>query len=537
MTGSPPAESAPPAYAARVDQLLRRLPAWTVWVTLGIGFLGLLLPWVLAPVTSDERYHYPAAPYRMDGNLLNVLPWTIDDMEWRMAAGRIAPVGVFAQHVVYLLGMQFAFSTGTPLFVVHGIVKILLLVLAVLSFALLLAQLRRRDGERLDPHLRRTAVLIFAALVALGVTTVSPTRNGWTTFVVLCIGGITLMFLAGAASLWTLRSWSRRGPVFKVVGALGLALLGVVIMLSYEMHWAATPFSVLLLAMVGPAPWRHRIVLIASLAGGWLAAVWWSREAIKAATKVTYVGLEVDLTGAVPRTAALQLINALPGVGITRVIDDVGVGLPVPQPFGGSGWVWGLLVAIGLSLLMTRRTNLWSGLAAGERQPMLALAMALVASALAAAVILSVSVQSPQIVSSLGSTYRGTPWIWACLAGVLALGALALPGRPRVGRAVLISGPATLALLVGILVWPTNVSAVQTLRAMDQYALWESAQAQLVTGSPEPKAEQRRCLIARQWRGMTGRSPYFVLFLPHYEKAFDYQWDRPWCSQGRTSKD
>jgi hypothetical protein len=37
---------------------------------------------------------------------------------------RIASVGVFVQHVIYLLGMRFAFSTGVPLFVVHGIVKV-----------------------------------------------------------------------------------------------------------------------------------------------------------------------------------------------------------------------------------------------------------------------------------------------------------------------------------------------------------------------------------------------------------------------------
>src|SRR5215207_4053726 len=112
-----------------------------------------------------------------------------------MASGRIAPVGVFVQHFIYLLGMQFAFSTGVPLFVVHGIVKVLLLAAVAGSFALLLTQLRRRDGARLDRRTCTTAVLIFAVLLMLGVTTSSPHRNGWTTFIVLCIGGIVLMFL------------------------------------------------------------------------------------------------------------------------------------------------------------------------------------------------------------------------------------------------------------------------------------------------------------------------------------------------------
>jgi chromate transport protein ChrA len=81
--------------------------------------------------------------------------------------------------------------------------------------------------------------LVFTTLLVVGVTTSSPHRNGWTTFVVLCIGGITPMFLVGAASLWVLRNWSRWGALGKVLSGVGILVLGVVVMLSYEMHWAA----------------------------------------------------------------------------------------------------------------------------------------------------------------------------------------------------------------------------------------------------------------------------------------------------------
>jgi hypothetical protein len=84
---------------------LQRVPSWLPWLLATIGVAGLLLPWVLSPVNSDERYHYAAAPVRMADNVFNVLPWTINDIEWRMAAGRIAPVGLFVQHIIYLLGM------------------------------------------------------------------------------------------------------------------------------------------------------------------------------------------------------------------------------------------------------------------------------------------------------------------------------------------------------------------------------------------------------------------------------------------------
>ena len=304
-------------HTASVTRVLRRAPSWLPWVLLLVAVVGLLLPWLLAPVASDERYHYVAAPGRMHDNVLNVVPWTINDMQWRMRDGRIAPVGVFFQHVFYLLGMQFAFATGVPLFVVHGLVKVVLLSAVVGSFALLLTQLRRRDGERLDRPTRTTALILFAALLVLGVTATSPDRNGWTTFVVLCIGGIVLMFLAGAASLWALRGWGSWGPLGKTLSAAGIVVLGIIIMLSYEMHWAAVPFAVMLLALVGRSRPQHRLALSVALGGGWLSAVLVTREVIaSAATGDIYTGLKLDLGGPVLKVIALQLVSAVPGTGI-----------------------------------------------------------------------------------------------------------------------------------------------------------------------------------------------------------------------------
>ena len=320
---------------------LQRVPSWLPWLLATIGVVGLLLPWLLSPVTSDERYHYPAAPGRMADNVFNVLTWTINDLDWRMAAGRIAPVGVFLQHVIYLLGMQFAFSAGVPLFVVHGVVKVLLLAAVVGSFALLLTQLRRRDGASLEAPTRTTAVLLFTALLVLGVTSSSPNRNGWTTFIVLCIGGIALMFLVGAASLWVLRGWSRWGAFGKALSGVGMLVLGVVVMLSYEMHWAAIPFAIILLAFAGRAGWPHRLILLAILGSGWLAAVLWTRALIAAAPRITYAGLMVDLGGSVPKVIVLQLVNAVPGSGIPLAVRNVGDGLAAPRPFEGTGWLWG----------------------------------------------------------------------------------------------------------------------------------------------------------------------------------------------------
>ena len=68
------------------------------------------------------------------------------------------------------------------------------------------------------------------------------------------------MFLTGAASLWALRGWGSWGPLRKALSAAGIVLLGVVVMLSYEMHWAAIPFAIVLLALVGRSrPLRRKV--------------------------------------------------------------------------------------------------------------------------------------------------------------------------------------------------------------------------------------------------------------------------------------
>jgi hypothetical protein len=512
---------------------VQRVPSWLAWVLVTIGVVGLLLPWVLSPVNSDERYHYPAAPVRMADNVLNVLPWTIDDMGWRMARGRIAPVGVFFQHVIYLLGMQFAFSAGVPLFVVHGIVKVLLLAAAVGSFALLLTQLRRRNGEHLDARTRATAVLVFAALLVLGVTASSPFRNGWTTFIVLCIGGITLMFLVGAAALWALRGWSRWGVLGKALSGVGMLVLGVVTMLSYEMHWAAIPFAAILLAFGGRAIWPHRLILIAILGSGWLAAVLWTRTLIAAASTSTYPGLEVDLGGPVAKVMALQVLNAVPGSGIRHAAQTVADGLPVPQPFEGGGWLWGILVALGLVLLLYKRPLPGIEEVGADRHPLIVLSAAFATSALAAAAILSVSRQAHEIVTFLGATYRGTPWIWACCAGVLTAGLLILPGGHRSRRAAIVAVPAAFAVLVGVFVWPYTVTAIQTQRTSRHIQIWEQAQVELITGSAAPVAVAHRCQLAAEAIDWAGNSAYRGQFLKLYEASFTHQWGRPWCESSR----
>lgn len=63
-----------PAYTGGVPRPMRRPPATLAWILFLVGVVGLLLPWLFAPVMGDSRYHYPAAPGRFDNSILNLFP-------------------------------------------------------------------------------------------------------------------------------------------------------------------------------------------------------------------------------------------------------------------------------------------------------------------------------------------------------------------------------------------------------------------------------------------------------------------------------
>lgn len=496
------------------------------------GTVGLLMPWLATPVMSDERYHYVSAPMRLHGSVLELVPWVANDMGWRMEAGRIAPVGTFMQHLSYLLGMDLATATGWPLWVVHALVKLLLLGAAVASFALLLRQLRRADGSPVTRRTRTSLLQVFTVLLVLGVTTALPGRNGWTTFVLLCVGGISVLFLTGAAALWTARRWAAWGVTGRCVAGVSLAVLGVAVMLSYELHWAAVPFAIVLVTTTGRISRAHRLATVVPLAAGWLAAVLWTRHLIAGAVdpQGIYPGLDIHITTATPRVFGLQVLNAVPGTGVPWSVVRAGDGLPTPWPFTGTGWLWGLLLATGLVLGRRRATARDDRPRdRGDAHPLQRLALALSVSLVSAAAILSVSVQAAQIVRFPGATYRGTPWIWACLAAIVGIALVHPYRRKALGDKRITMLLAAAAFLVGACVWPANVSAVQTVRTTESIALWERAQAELISGSTDRSAVEHRCLIAEQATRWAEQSAYNRAYLPLYERAFQYQWGRPWC--------
>lgn len=533
-----------------------RVPPRLAGVLLVVGALGLLLPWLLAPVTSDSRYHYLAAPGRFDDSVLGVLPWTVNDMEWRLNQGRIAPAGVFAQHVVYLLGMRTAHATGAELYQVHAVVKLLLLMALIGGCWALLRAVRTAPGTRLPHPVRDLSLLLVTTLLVLGVTTTNPHRNGWLTFPVLCIGGTVLLVLSGAAVLAAVTTWGRR-PRLRLPLALGLVLLGVLVVLYYELQWATYPFAVLLALGQARPHWRlwrrapgdgSRWAVVGALSLGFLPALATSRWLVETyRDDGAYAGLETELGGPVLRTMALQVLNAVPGSGLGLTLDELPSGAAAPGPSPGGGWLFGALVAVGLVVLLRRAVARTSAAAdntdgsdasessaasarPGAARALLHLVPAALAAILAAAVVLSVSGQAQEYVAGPGYAYRGTPWIWTglALAATAALVAAALTRPVPFGRVVVV-GPALGALLAGVVLWPFQVADVRTLRQVQDYSIFEEVHQQVVIGSDDPASREQRCLLEEQADRWADDSGYRRAYLTITQDAYERRWGEAFC--------
>ncbi len=505
------------------------------------GAFGLLLPMLTAPVTTDSRYHYLLSLGRFPGGLPDIAAWTVDDIGWRMADGRVAPVGVFVQHVVYWLGMRLSLATGLEIYQVEALVKLGLLALVVLAWRLLLGQLSSDAGGAGARRLRDAATVAFATLLVAGVTTTLPVRNGWTTFVVLCIGGTALLFAVSALTLWAARHWAGAGRGWRLATVAALVLTGAALVLSYELHWAAFPAAVVLVCLLGRRPGRWPAVL--ALSAGFvptLAVTRWLVAVHDAPDR--YPGLVTDLGGPVLQTTGWQVVNAIPGSGLWLVREQLGDGVRGPAPFSGGGWLWGLLLAVGAALWVGRLLTGTSPVGhAPPARPWWALSLACLTGLVAAAALLSVSAQSHDIVSGLGPTYRGTPWLWAALAGALTAALAATTarvgrpsGRPRASALALV--PAVVALLVGAVVWPANLAATATLRTEERSMLLEQAQRHVVLGAQDPVSQQERCLIDARLVEVS-RGAYATTFITAYREAFELTHGVEFCAEETPAGD
>jgi hypothetical protein len=148
-----------------------------------------LKPVLLAPVAGDDRVWYPEIAaiesWSVPGELGQLPQW----WEERTHRGRVSVMTDLERHTAGRMVVEASVDTGTPTHVAHGVLKLFLTVLAVLTLAALLKSLRcrRRDGALVKLSSRTVVLctLVGGILFALGGQPAFHEvqgRNGWVNY-------------------------------------------------------------------------------------------------------------------------------------------------------------------------------------------------------------------------------------------------------------------------------------------------------------------------------------------------------------------
>ena len=124
------------------------------WLLVGALMLGavasvlFMKPVLLAPVAGDDRVWYPEVAALESWSVVDELGQVPQWWEQRTHRGRANVLSVLERRAAGRMVVETSVDTGTPTYLVNGVLKLLLAALAVLTLAALLKSLRcrRRDG-------------------------------------------------------------------------------------------------------------------------------------------------------------------------------------------------------------------------------------------------------------------------------------------------------------------------------------------------------------------------------------------------------
>ncbi|MPZ94217.1 MAG: hypothetical protein GEU96_04705 [Propionibacteriales bacterium] len=529
-----------------------------------VGVLAMLLPVVAAPLTADQRYMYLEGAAVTSGGWHEVvtvpLAKTVDGLE----NGRVATLGIMAQYAQYRGTADLAIVTGIPIVALHGVQKVVIFAVSVLSVLAFARALRARTPGGLTRLSGRSLALLGAGLAvvgAAGVQTQQQFANAWVSYPLLTYGAVVACFGSAALAVVVTR-WYARSPRLLTAAVLVVAmgLLGLVLNASYELYLVAYPAAMLaLLAQPltddrSPPQRRAKVIAAAVLTVTTVVPQVLIRRAVSAACgepgAECYSGVKPRLGGETVELFWVNLVSSIPGSGRNEVVQqlrDAGIGgLPgVSGPGPGSFVLLVLAGAVGLVLLGVAKREGRAPAPAGLR-PQLAMLGLLAAVGLGVAVgsalIMSVSERVPDIVTGVGDPYRHTVVTWFGFALVAVSVVLALD--LALGRS---TGPwqrarwvpwAALAGVVAVVVGtvlPYNVAASKT-EALSPYAQTiDAIHREVLLADRTPAGDERRCETLRDIGGTIPSLQTRDFLARAVTRAYQRYNDQPYCTDEREA--
>lgn len=541
------------------------------WLLVGALVLGavasvlFMKPVLLAPVAGDDRKWFPEVAVLQSWNVADEVGQLPQWWDQRIDRGRANVLTDLERRSAGRLVIETSVHTGTPTYVVLGVLKLLIAAAAVLTFAALLKTVRwrRHDGAlvRLSGRTILLCTLLGGVVFALGSQPAFHEvngRNGWVNYPTHTYGAVVSILGVTALVLWLTRVYAEGRYRLPIV--LGLVALAVLTNFRYELVFTAAPLTLIALLLVPLTP--------ADRAAEGRRAKWITGLAYVGTFTTLLVALrvyvrrvcEVDgcYTGTTPRLSS-EIVHVLwqniwssfPGTTAPRVADFIETwGVSSDRMYAPTT----ISIALGICMAVAMLAGWWSArpeqsshhvatepettepetggpetggpdadeIARGLDEARLLLLGGLLCflGAVGAAGVMSLSVEA-QVTSELGLPYRHTVLTWAGIAWALTLGVLALGHRsPRAGTASMVA----LSLGVGIaaaFLLPANERSLTADRVANQATA--AAFAALVNGDLSDAANTHRCRLVPEIREERDDVARFV------DKAFQRYWGTDFC--------
>lgn len=536
--------------------------SWTRYVLLTAYVLvlfAILAPVLLSSVGADDSYWILEKGEAAGGSYWKAF-WEPLSHAFDFSGGQARTTALsFAERgVLATFTLQVSTYFSIPPFLVWAAVKIVLLLATIGATVLFLRQLtfRHRDGD--VRHLSPASIAFIATTlpltIALGAKSQNVgTLNGWNFYPTLTYGSFVVLLLVGAMSLRATSLLDRHYRLWAAPVLIVMALLGVIINLSYELMAVAVPLTILIV-LLRPRPrdtswwkrWRPDVTVIGGLVLSYSGLFLWIRWRISQmdcqATDSCYAGTVVKLE---PGTLRNNFLGSLPGGNGAFVGEQADL---ANRSYPGVSAVSIGLALLGVALMLTLWAA-WSarrnvrlaqeptsvpGPANDDARGLLMVLIVSVAIAIGATGITGITARANEMLDTSMLSYRTNIVTWTALslAAVTIVRLLMISGRRLVGPVAL--GGLSLVLVVGVaLYFPRNVFSAQVNRAGGSVSFIDALQREVTTGDRSDEGDARRCGMLETFLDDRDEvSPRISRAVIGAQKSFQFLHQVPYCSEG-----
>jgi len=515
----------------------------------------LLYPVLASPVGADDRYWYLLVPGETGGSYFEAISRTLGDIVAGAENGRIVALTTLLRQLTSLAVTGIAVATSSPIFAVQAGMKLILIALVVLTCSAFLRSLRWRAAQGSLMSLSRPTIVVItvttAAFLAIGAQAQDQFANGWTTYAPLTYTAVIVILGSASLLVWLTRKAASGPSGWKVVGIGSAAVIGLALNFSYELFYVAVPVVVLTLLLQPVHVDARRGVKAKLIVGGAFITVFTAVFVVSrvwianlCSTRSCYGGTQTDLNGKVATTFLRNLATAVPGGGRNELHADLArlgwedrmPGLLAPIPLLVAGSVAAGLLFVWWRLVGSGRISDGQDGSQGDtrRESRLLLTAATIpfVAALGTALVMALSINAHELITSIGTPYRNTMATWSLLAltGAMLVRAATLRWTSRQSIALLV-GVAVAIIAVGGYTLTANLSALQANRAYKPNVVTDTIQWEVVLGDPSVAGDERRCATLDELTHFNG-SATWVKVARGADESFKLYHGTPYCSSG-----